>query len=142
MLRLLMRISPDPVFSATERERLHGHTHAVRVTITGPVAADGMIANYAVFKERVRVLCDSWDEMYLIPSLSPYVTVRHEGGRSSTPPCAIPASPTHPPTHPHPACRLPSPHPPRLPPPGGGLAPPAVTAGRAVIAGGVCAGST
>jgi 6-pyruvoyl-tetrahydropterin synthase len=53
----------------------------VRVTITGPVAADGMIANYAVFKERVRVLCDAWDEMYLIPSLSPYVTVRQEDDR-------------------------------------------------------------
>jgi 6-pyruvoyl-tetrahydropterin synthase len=69
------------VFSATERERLHGHTHAVKVSITGPVANDGMIANYAVFKKRVRDLCDAWDEYYLIPSRSPFVSVREEGGR-------------------------------------------------------------
>ena len=74
------------VFSATERERLHGHTHAVRVTITGPVADDGMIANYAVFKKRVRNLCEAWDEYYLIPGQSPYVNVREEGGRSRSRP--------------------------------------------------------
>ena len=72
------------VFSATERERLHGHTHAVKVKVTGPVARDGMIANYAVFKHRVRRLCEAWDEMYLIPAHSEYVTVRQENDRSAS----------------------------------------------------------
>ena len=40
-----------------------------------------MIANYAVFKKRVRILCDTWDEYYLIPGRSPFVSVREENGR-------------------------------------------------------------
>lgn len=56
------------VFSATSRERLHGHTHAVRVSLTGPVSDEGMVADYAVFKKLVRKQCDEWDERLLAPS--------------------------------------------------------------------------
>jgi len=70
------------VFSATERERLHGHTHVVRVQLTGPVAADGMIANYALFKSRVRELCKKYDETYLVPANSPHIKVEFVEGAS------------------------------------------------------------
>jgi GTP cyclohydrolase I len=69
------------VFSSTERERLHGHTHAVRVTLTGPVSAEGMVADYGIFKRLVREQCDAWDERYLIPERSPHVVVERDGGQ-------------------------------------------------------------
>ena len=65
------------VFSATERERLHGHTHAVRVRFTGPVAGDGMVSNYALFKSRVRALCQKYDETYLVPGDSPHIKIAY-----------------------------------------------------------------
>jgi len=69
------------VFSAKERERLHGHTHAVKVQFTGLVGSDGMVANYAILKKRVRELCALWDETFLVPGQSPHVQVVQEGGR-------------------------------------------------------------
>jgi 6-pyruvoyltetrahydropterin/6-carboxytetrahydropterin synthase len=38
-----------------------------------------MLADYSLFKNLVRKLCNAWDEMYLIPSESPHVTVRQDG---------------------------------------------------------------
>mmetsp|Transcript_14177 Transcript_14177/g.48661 ORF Transcript_14177/g.48661 Transcript_14177/m.48661 type:complete len:501 (-) Transcript_14177:24-1526(-) len=69
------------VFSAQERESLHGHTHAVRVAFTGPVGEDGMVENYQVFKKRVRELCDKWDETYLVPGHCRHLNIREEGER-------------------------------------------------------------
>jgi 6-pyruvoyltetrahydropterin/6-carboxytetrahydropterin synthase len=45
----------------------------------GPVSSEGMLADYALFKNLVRRLCDDWDEMYLIPARSPHVKVREDG---------------------------------------------------------------
>ena len=47
--------SPRFVFWVTERERLHGHTHAVRVQFTGPVASDGVLLSLRAPTTSLRV---------------------------------------------------------------------------------------
>ncbi len=63
------------VFSATERERLHGHNFRVRASVTVEVGDEGMAADYKVFKNKFRTLCDSLDEYFLIPEKSKHLII-------------------------------------------------------------------
>ncbi len=63
------------IFSSTERERLHGHNFAVRVSVSAPVNENGMCFNYTELKSRVRVLCRELDEYTLLPAHSPYLKI-------------------------------------------------------------------
>jgi len=67
------------IFSATERERLHGHNFAVQLAVTAPVGDDGICFSYKDIKTRLRELCDELDEYTLIPALSPHVRITEEG---------------------------------------------------------------
>lgn len=67
------------IFSATERERLHGHNFSVRLAVTAPVGDDGICFSYGDIKRKLRQLCDSLDEYTLIPALSPHLEIQEEG---------------------------------------------------------------
>ncbi len=67
------------IFSATERERLHGHNFSVAARIVAPVDENGLTGDYAVYKREIKKLCDALDEYTLIPSQSPYLEVSEEG---------------------------------------------------------------
>ncbi|MFK7734206.1 MAG: 6-pyruvoyl tetrahydropterin synthase family protein, partial [Pseudomonadales bacterium] len=67
------------IFSATERERLHGHNWRVSASITGPVQFDGLCFDYAVYKELLKKLCAQYDEYTLLPEFSPYLTIEEQG---------------------------------------------------------------
>jgi 6-pyruvoyltetrahydropterin/6-carboxytetrahydropterin synthase len=67
------------IFSATERERIHGHNFAVSAQITAAVGEDGLCFDYNVMKKRLRDLCDALDEYVLLPGRSPHLTVEHAG---------------------------------------------------------------
>lgn len=82
------------IFSATERERLHGHNFTVGCALTGEVGPDGIIADYRLYKRRLEALCDAWNEILLLPARSPHldietagdeVTVRFDGRRMILP---------------------------------------------------------
>jgi 6-pyruvoyltetrahydropterin/6-carboxytetrahydropterin synthase len=64
------------IFSKTERERLHGHNFRVGATITAPVGPNGMTSDYAIFKRKLKSIVDELDEYTLIPSMSPYMTIK------------------------------------------------------------------
>lgn len=66
------------IFSATERERLHGHNWRIAALLTGPVREDGLCFDYAIYKEVLRRLCQRFDEYTLLPSLSPYLTISED----------------------------------------------------------------
>ena len=55
------------VFSATERERLHGHNYFVSVEFSAPVSDSGMCFSYREIKLRLRELCAGLDEYMLLP---------------------------------------------------------------------------
>ena len=69
------------IFSATERERLHGHNFSVYAMIEAPVGDNGMCFSYVELKNRVRALCDTLDEYTLIPENSPYLAIDEEDDR-------------------------------------------------------------
>jgi 6-pyruvoyltetrahydropterin/6-carboxytetrahydropterin synthase len=68
------------IFSATEREDLHGHTFYVRATVDSTIGEDGLAFDYNLFKSRLKTLCDGIDEKVLLPERSPYLQLSREGG--------------------------------------------------------------
>lgn len=42
---------------------------------------NGFAADYNVYKDRIKRLCDEWDEYLLLPENSPYQTVTRDGDR-------------------------------------------------------------
>ena len=67
------------IFSATERERLHGHNFSVYAMIEAPVGPNGMCFSYVELKDRLRALCAELDEYTLLPKDSPYLRIREDG---------------------------------------------------------------
>ncbi len=68
------------VFSATERERLHGHNFSVYAAITAPVTDNGMTADYGLFKNKLKQLCEELDEYTLIAGDSPHLQIARQDG--------------------------------------------------------------
>lgn len=61
------------IFSATEREQLHGHNYYVSVTFTVNVKHNGLSFDYRYYKNKVLKLCQLLDRHFLLPSASPYL---------------------------------------------------------------------
>ncbi|WP_295456099.1 6-carboxytetrahydropterin synthase [uncultured Thiodictyon sp.] len=68
------------IFSATERENLHGHNFQVRCAVTAGIGPDGLAFDYVLLKRVLRDLCDALDERVLLPELSPYLALEHQDG--------------------------------------------------------------
>lgn len=66
------------IFSATERERLHGHNFKVTCSLTGAVGPNGFIADYRQYKAALRAACDRLDEYLLLPDRSPYLRIERD----------------------------------------------------------------
>ncbi len=66
------------IFSATERERLHGHNYAVYLAVTAPVGDDGICFSYRDVKTRLRDLCETLDEYTLLPQYSPNLKIEED----------------------------------------------------------------
>lgn len=67
------------IFSAIERERLHGHNYSVSAMIVAPMGENGFAADYNVYKRRIKSLCDALDEYLVLPAHSPYQQVEEAG---------------------------------------------------------------
>lgn len=67
------------IFSATERERLHGHNFQVSASIVAPVGDNGLCFSYGEFKSKLESLCEELDEYLLLPGRSPYLDIDTEG---------------------------------------------------------------
>ncbi len=68
------------IFSATERERLHGHNFSVSARFVVPVDDNGLGGDYAIYKRQLRRLCERLDEYTLIPAESPHLGIEESGG--------------------------------------------------------------
>ena len=67
------------IFSATERERLHGHNYSVSARILAPMGDNGFAADYKVYKNRLGTLCETLDEYMLLAGDSPYQQIEDDG---------------------------------------------------------------
>ena len=66
------------LFSATERENLHGHNFQVTLDADAPMHDDGLPFDYHILKKAVKQLCDDLDEQVLMPTRSPYLQIEEQ----------------------------------------------------------------
>ena len=66
------------VFSATHRENLHGHNFRVFAALTMPVGDNVMTVNYNYYKKKLKALCQSLNNFFLIPTQSPHLVIHEE----------------------------------------------------------------
>lgn len=66
------------IFSATERENIHGHNFNVYVSMTAEILENGMCFDYGLYKKRICDLCKEWNEIFILPSKSPYLTIEED----------------------------------------------------------------
>ncbi len=66
------------IFSATERENLHGHNFHVTLNATAPIGEDGLTFDYNVLKKALKEMCDNLDEQVLMPTQSPHLAVEQD----------------------------------------------------------------
>ena len=65
------------IFSASERENLHGHNFTVYVALDGVVGDNGMLADYGGYKRWVIDRCKAWNETFMLPGNSPHLRIEH-----------------------------------------------------------------
>ncbi|MFT6039078.1 MAG: 6-pyruvoyltetrahydropterin/6-carboxytetrahydropterin synthase [Candidatus Azotimanducaceae bacterium] len=68
------------IFSATNREDLHGHNFQLECKVTAPLAEDGLLFDYGMLKRLLRALCDEIDEQVILPGHSPYLQLSNDDG--------------------------------------------------------------
>lgn len=66
------------IFSATEREPLHGHMYQVYLGLTTWVEENGMTFDYRYYKKRVHTLCQFLNQTFLMPKYSPFLTFEED----------------------------------------------------------------
>ncbi len=69
------------IFSATERENLHGHNYKVSIELhTWIDERLGLSFDYRFYKKRMRELCEQLNQTFLMPGKSPFLTWQEENG--------------------------------------------------------------
>jgi len=63
------------LFSATEREDLHGHNFQIGCEVETRVGSDGLCFDYNIVKNALKALCAEIDEQMLLPANSPWLTI-------------------------------------------------------------------
>lgn len=66
------------IFSKTDREDLHGHNFNVAAKLKMKVGSNGMAADYGPLKKQLRAICNSLDEKFVIPALSPHIKIKEK----------------------------------------------------------------
>ena len=67
------------IFSATEREHLHGHNYCVNVSFRIMIKENGMAFDYRYYKTKIQALCTMLDRHFLLPAQSPYLILEDRG---------------------------------------------------------------
>lgn len=66
------------IFSATERETLHGHNYNVSVSFNVWIEQNGMSFDYRYYKKQILSHCDYLDRHFLLPNQSPYLKLEDQ----------------------------------------------------------------
>lgn len=61
------------VFSAVDRENLHGHLYTVYLALTTWVSDNGLTFDYRYYKKKINHLCSYLNQTFLMPQYSPYL---------------------------------------------------------------------
>jgi 6-pyruvoyltetrahydropterin/6-carboxytetrahydropterin synthase len=63
------------IFSSEVRENLHGHNYNVCASFTTIIEDEGLSFDYRFYKHKVRKICDTLNEITLIPGKSKYLRI-------------------------------------------------------------------
>lgn len=63
------------IFSATRREKMHGHNFNVHATIVAEVRDNGMAFDYVIYKAKLLELCKKLNGFFLLPDQSPHFKI-------------------------------------------------------------------
>lgn len=63
------------IFSATEREPLHGHMYSVYLALSTWIEENGMTFDYRYYKEKIHALCRQLNQTFLMPEFSPFLSI-------------------------------------------------------------------
>ncbi len=61
------------IFSATERESLHGHNYYVSIAFKVNIEENGLAFDYRIYKQKLQALCNKLERHFLLPAYSPYL---------------------------------------------------------------------
>lgn len=67
------------IFSATQREKMHGHNYTVHVAITTVVKDIGLSFDYRFYKDKIYGLCRELNGLFLLPERSQYLKITPKG---------------------------------------------------------------
>lgn len=67
------------IFSATDREDLHGHNYQVGIKMDVTIDQNGLAFDYRVYKNKLLALCQRLDRRFLLPSQSPHLQLEDKG---------------------------------------------------------------
>lgn len=67
------------IFSAEHRENIHGHNYNVFASFSTLIDDEGLSFDYRFYKNKVRKICDSLNEITLIPGKSKYIKIQEDG---------------------------------------------------------------
>lgn len=68
------------LFSATDRENLHGHNFQIGCEVEAEVDETGLCFDYNIIKDVLKKLCADIDEQMLLPGNSPWLQVEESDG--------------------------------------------------------------
>ena len=66
------------IFSATERENLHGHNYSIAALITTEVGEEGLSFDYRFYKQILYKIRDELKLIFLLPTQSKYLKVEED----------------------------------------------------------------
>lgn len=67
------------IFSATERESLHGHNYQVYCALKVLIEDNGLSFDYRLYKAKLRELCLKLDQTFLLAGQSKFARIEEEG---------------------------------------------------------------
>jgi len=67
------------IFSATERESLHGHNYYLEVKFHSRELAPGIVFDYRDVKNKLVTMCQRLHTKFLLPTQSPFLSLVEEG---------------------------------------------------------------
>lgn len=67
------------IFSATERETLHGHNYYVSIAFEIAISHNGLSFDYRDYKKKLDQLCALLNRRLLLPAQSPYLRIEDAG---------------------------------------------------------------
>lgn len=61
------------IFSATEREDMHGHNYSVSIAIDVVLGDNGLSFDYRIYRRKCQEICDMLDRRFLLPGTSQFL---------------------------------------------------------------------